>query len=102
MPEHAPMSRSATRQPSRVASKAGPVSSPRTAESGLSGLARFLLAYRNQDGYVLAGLSQAGRRRLHRRIHHLVLEGSRDPRPAGMEAWHLNGVRTDHRLQNLE
>jgi hypothetical protein len=34
-------------------------------------------------------------------VHRLVLEAFVGPCPAGMEACHNNGVRTDNRLENL-
>lgn len=34
-------------------------------------------------------------------VHRLVLEAFVGPRPEGMEAAHLNGIRTDARLENL-
>ncbi len=37
-----------------------------------------------------------------RYIHLLVLEAFKGPRPEGMQARHLNGVRTDNRPENLE
>jgi hypothetical protein len=36
-----------------------------------------------------------------RRVHALVLAAFRGPRPPGCEASHLNGIRTDVRLDNL-
>ena len=36
-----------------------------------------------------------------RKVHHLVLEAFVGPRPEGMEACHINGIRNDARLSNL-
>jgi len=35
-------------------------------------------------------------------VHRLILEAFRGPAPEGFEARHLNGVKTDNRLSNLE
>ncbi|MFM7012619.1 MAG: HNH endonuclease signature motif containing protein [Betaproteobacteria bacterium] len=37
-----------------------------------------------------------------RKVHQMVLETFVGPKPEGMQTRHLNGVRTDNRLENLK
>ncbi len=56
-------------------------------------------------GYPIVAISRGGRMRrekFSRTVHRLVLETFRGPCPDGMEARHLNGIKTDNRLVNLE
>lgn len=52
------------------------------------------------DGYIVVTLSAHGQCYL-KKIHRLVLEAFRGPPPSGMVAAHLNGDRSDPRLENL-
>jgi hypothetical protein len=54
----------------------------------------------NSIGYVVVNLSVGGKKK-QRTVHTLVLESFVGPNPAGTEACHANGVRTDARLSNL-
>ena len=36
------------------------------------------------------------------KVHHIVLEAFKGPRPGGMVANHINGVKTDNQLSNIE
>jgi len=51
----------------------------------------------NSRGYCSARLGDA----VTREVHGLVLEAFVGPRPPGCDASHLNGIRTDNRLENL-
>ncbi|MCP4535809.1 MAG: hypothetical protein GY832_01520 [Chloroflexi bacterium] len=51
-------------------------------------------------GYLHVGLCIDGEGHT-RKVHHLVLTAFVGPRPAGKEACHGNGCRTDNRLVNL-
>ncbi len=52
-------------------------------------------------GYPRVSLSMSGRVTVFY-VHHLVLEAFLEARPAGQEANHLNGNKTDNRPENLE
>ena len=54
----------------------------------------------NRHGYPMVHLSAAGRTGKTAKVHRLVLEAFTGPGPAGMEACHNNGDRTDARLAN--
>lgn len=64
----------------------------------------LLKPYQNkQTGYLMVGVHYGGggtKPKL-RTVHSLVLEAFAGPRPEGQEVRHLNGVRTDNRLENL-
>ncbi len=66
---------------------------------------RLKLSSRRGSSYVTAcfrsGLRGHGLKSNVRYVHRLVLEAFRGPCPDGMEARHLNGARTDNRLENL-
>lgn len=53
------------------------------------------------DGYITVHLRREGKRTNHL-VHRFVLEAFVGPCPEGMEARHLNDVKTDARLENLE
>lgn len=52
------------------------------------------------NGYIYVNLKSAPRKQ-RRYVHQLVLESFVGPRPAGHEACHENGIRSDNRLENL-
>ncbi len=54
----------------------------------------------NSCGYPTVILRQNGKTHT-RGVHRLVLETFVGPRPTGMECRHLNGIKTDNRLENL-
>ncbi len=55
----------------------------------------------HQRGYLYVNLTPVGGRYKTFRVHRLVLEAFVGPCPEGMECRHLNGVKTDCRLDNL-
>lgn len=60
----------------------------------------WLKSGKNRGGYMHVILSD-GRKRHTSRIHRLVLLAFVGPCPNGMECRHLNGDKTDNRLENL-
>ena len=62
---------------------------------------RLLKGGVDKDGYRRAVLCN-GKTRKSLKIHHLVLDTFMGKRPAGTEARHKNGDKTDNRLSNLE
>jgi hypothetical protein len=70
---------------------------------------RIMKGSKNSDGYKIVCLSHDGkrdakgkRRGVTARVHRLVLLAFVGPCPKGMESRHLNGIKTDNRLSNLE
>ncbi len=51
-------------------------------------------------GYLLVGLRSAGKNRM-AKVHQLVLEAFRGPRPAKAESRHLDSIRTNNEVGNL-
>lgn len=62
---------------------------------------RILSPGRQANGYLSVSIKRLGRRK-QERIHCLVLEAFVGPRPDGAQGAHLNDVRDDNRLANLE
>lgn len=60
---------------------------------------RQLKTFTANSGYRFVSLSKAGVKQ--RYVHHLVLETFVGPRPPGAECRHLDGDKTDNRLENL-
>lgn len=60
----------------------------------------YLKATKNADGYMTVALYRDSVR-FAKRVSVLILEAFVEPRPAGMEACHENGNRSDDRLSNL-
>ena len=57
---------------------------------------------KNLQGYFKLALRNKGTsKQVTRSVHALVLSAFVGPKPKGMEARHLNGVRTDNRIDNL-
>jgi hypothetical protein len=54
-----------------------------------------------KKGYLEVGLRPRPKVIIRRLVHRLVLEAFVGPAPDGCETRHLNGVRTDNRLENL-
>lgn len=61
---------------------------------------RWLRLKLNSDSYYIL-TARKDNRRVYLRVHRLVLETYVGPCPKGMECRHLNGIRTDNRLENL-
>jgi hypothetical protein len=59
------------------------------------------LACYDKQGYRYIRLQRADGTSHQRQVHRIVLEAFIGPCPAGMEACHNNGVRSDNRLDNL-
>lgn len=67
---------------------------------GVNSSKRPISASFAHDGYARVVLSKNGKRH-NKMIHALVLEAFVGPRPEGFLVRHLNGDRTDNRLENL-
>ena len=63
---------------------------------------RNLKACVDQDEYPVAGLFKNGKRLACPKIHRLVLEVFVGKRPFGLEGRHIDGHKTNNRLDNLE
>lgn len=61
----------------------------------------ILKASKSRDDYRTVGISIPGQKPINRRIHRLVWEAFRGPIPEGLVINHLNGDKTDNRLENL-
>lgn len=62
---------------------------------------QIMVARPNHEGYPLVGLRKDGKKRSFA-VHVLVLRAFIGECPPGLEARHLNGLRSDARLSNLE
>ena len=64
---------------------------------------RELKGYINNDGYQMVGICQARQqpKMLMRQVHRLVLETFIGHRPEHFQCAHLDGVKTNNRLNNL-
>lgn len=60
----------------------------------------ILKQFTGKRGYPLVNLWHEGRIRQHK-VHRLVLLTFVGPCPPGMQCRHLNGIKTDNRLENL-
>ena len=69
----------------------------RTKHSG-----RILALWVRRCGYRTVTLCVPGRLKLCRDVHRLVTEAFLGPRPDGLFVNHINGIKTDNRLENLE
>jgi uncharacterized protein (DUF433 family) len=63
---------------------------------------RLLRLSSSRDGYAQVGLSRPGKNPIGRRVHRLVWEAFQGGIPDGHVINHINGVKTDNRLENLE
>lgn len=63
---------------------------------------RLLKLSLSRDGYHQVGLSRPGSTAIGRRVHRLVWEAFKGPIAQGHVINHINGVKTDNRLENLE
>lgn len=62
-----------------------------------------LMAHRiNQLGYVQVALSQLPEKSASRRVHRLLVEAYIRPLQSGEQVNHINGIKTDNSLGNLE
>src|SRR5437867_710956 len=62
---------------------------------------RYLRPWRMRNGYLHIPLVRSGVQ-THRYVHRLVAEAFIDPIADKMEVNHINGVRDDNRVENLE
>ena len=62
---------------------------------------RVLKQAHHRDGYRYITLAGGGRLRANAKVHHLVLEAFRGPRPDGADGCHANDIPHDNRLSNL-
>ena len=62
---------------------------------------RILAPWLNQDGYLRVNLRLGGKR-TECRIHKAVMLAFIGPPPTGMQVNHINAIKTDNRLENLE
>lgn len=63
---------------------------------------RILDLYENvRSGYPQVRISSGKRNLKMRYVHQLVLEAFVGPRPEGLQARHLNDIKTDNRIENL-
>lgn len=62
---------------------------------------RMMVPIDDTRGYLRVGLTKANRKK-HFRIHQLVLMAFVGPCPTKQEVRHLNGIKTDNRLENLQ
>jgi len=86
--------------PTYAISRKGQIRSIHLSGRGSTKEGRWLKPGITKNGYLLCVLCEGG---IHfsRAVHRLVLETYVGPCPEGMECRHLNGVRTDNRLENL-
>lgn len=64
-------------------------------------IGRILRSNVERDGYLAVDL-RVEKRRVRKKIHHVVLEAFTGQRPFGMEANHINGDKTDNNIVNLQ
>jgi len=62
---------------------------------------RRFLKPTNNNGYPAVNLSRNGAQKMYF-VHVLVAEAFHGPRPEGMDCCHLNGDKTDNRVENLQ
>lgn len=62
---------------------------------------RMCRTYNDMDGYPTVPLAISNKKYKAKKVHGLVCEAFRGPRPEGMQVRHLNGIKTDNRPQNL-
>lgn len=86
--------------PTYAISRNGRVRSIHLSGRGSTKEGKWLKPGLGKNGYLLCVLCE-GSIRFSRTIHRLVLETYVGPCPEGMECRHLNGLRTDNRLENL-
>lgn len=55
----------------------------------------------DSTGYYVVNLCRVDGTRVHKHIHSIILSTFVGPRPAGWHSRHLNGNKTDNRLENL-
>lgn len=67
-----------------------------------SGNKKIIAGSHNNNGYRRIGINRTGGQSFEYRVHHMVLESFVGPRPEGKQCNHINGVKDDNRLENLE
>jgi hypothetical protein len=63
---------------------------------------RSLLSLRARSGYPQIILSRKGRKKIGASVHRLVAAAFIGPIPPGLVVNHINGIRSDNRVSNLE
>lgn len=60
------------------------------------------VGYHAGGGYVIVCLQSYGRKRRREYLHRLIFAAVHGPIPAGMDINHINGIKDDNRIENLE
>lgn len=60
------------------------------------------MGYKNSAGYIVVELSTKPGARVHYFSHRLIMLTFKGERPEGMDVNHINGIKHDNRVENLE
>lgn len=66
-----------------------------------TGKEKIISGWLDTDGYIKVILSKKGRKRITKSLHRLVYETFVGEIPQGMQVNHINEIKTDNRLENL-
>lgn len=61
---------------------------------------RLLKLSSNRNGYLATYLYSEGKK-FYRKVHQMVAEAFLGPQPLGSHVHHVNGIKTDNRVENL-